>query len=642
DYDNDGFPDLLAAGSGGPALFRNRGDGRFTTGPDLPGFREFAVTAIALLDVDNDGRLDLVTTGPGRGAMRLFRNDGRGRFLPQPDAMPANLAAAGTMVVTDFDLDGDEDLVVAEAGGPVRLLRNDGGNASPYVKVQLTALRTASGKNNSFGIGAKLELRAGDLYQSRVVTGRVTHFGLGSRPGADALRIEWPNGLPQVLSPGISAEVREAEVLKGSCAFLYAWNGTRFDLVSDVMWKSALGMPMGIMGSEATYGPPGASTEYVRIPGEALRPQGTRYTLQVTEELWETAYLDQVQLLVVDHPDSVDVFVNERFVPPGPTPLRLYQAARARPPRSATDGEGRDLLPLLLARDDRYVGGLTPTRYQGITEPHDLVLDLGDLAGLDSVFLFLNGWIYPSDASINVAVAQSSAIRVSAPSLEVRDARGEWQVAIPDLGFPAGKRKTVIADLTGRFPTADHRIRIRTTMQIYWDQAFVAGSFAGPVTVTRLEPVAADLHARGFSRTFRKGGPHGPQWFDYDDVSTDSPWRPITGRFTRYGDVLPLLRAPDDMYVVLAPGDEATVHFDATMAPDLPAGWRRDFLLYSDGWIKDSDLNTATGTTVEPLPFHAMTRYPYRAGESYPAGAAHRRYLDTFQTRIVSSQNSFR
>src|SRR6185312_14384688 len=104
--------------------------------------------------------------------------------------------------------------------------------------------------------------------------------------------------------------------------------------------------------------------------------------------------------------------------------------------------------------------------------------------------------------------------------------------------------------------------------------------------------------------------------FAYDDVSTESPWRPITGSFTRFGDVLPLLEGSDDMYVIMGPGDEATLEFDATSARAIGSGWTRDFLLYTDGWIKDSDLNTAYGTTVEPLPFHAVRSYPFSSGDS--------------------------
>jgi hypothetical protein len=178
-------------------------------------------------------------------------------------------------------------------------------------------------------------------------------------------------------------------------------------------------------------------------------------------------------------------------------------------------------------------------------------------------------------------------------------------------------------------------------MQIYWDQAFVAKDVArSPIQVTTLAPISADLHYRGFSRMYRKGGRYGPYWFDYDVVSKDSPWRPIEGAFTRFGDVLPLLGSADDEYVIMGPGDEATLQFDASSATALPKGWKRDFLLYTDGWIKDSDLNTAYGTAVEPLPFHQIKSYPYAPGESYPTDAEHERYLREYDTRVVKRSST--
>jgi hypothetical protein len=133
---------------------------------------------------------------------------------------------------------------------------------------------------------------------------------------------------------------------------------------------------------------------------------------------------------------------------------------------------------------------------------------------------------------------------------------------------------------------------------------------------------------------YRRGGRYGPHWFDYDHVTTESPWRPITGAATRYGDVSPLLENADDQYVVMVPGDETTVEFDAPAESPAP-GWSRDFILYSDGWIKDSDLNTADGTTVGPLPYHAITSYPYAPGDRYPADSARQRYLREYNTRII-------
>jgi DNA-binding SARP family transcriptional activator len=649
DCNNDGALDVFLAATdrGASGIWLNKGNGTFAldrrSANALRALRGLAVQAVEFVDYENDGWLDLIVAGTpriaGQAAVYLFRNAGNCSLTNRSMLLPANVRSAGANALTlsDLDDDGDQDLLIRDRTNTLHVLRNEGGDSNMALRVELKGLRTGSGKNNNFGIGARLEMRAGEIYQARVVTGRVTHFGLGPHLKADVLRVEWPNGVPQtVFLPGSDRDVVEAELLKGSCAFVYAWDGTGFRFVTDVMWRSALGMPLGLMGMSSRFAPAAASQEYLRIPGRGLKARDGRYTLQFTEELWETAYTDEIKLLAVDHPDSVDVFVDERFVPPGPVTLRIFRVAGQRAPRSATNERGYDVLPALRAHDNQYVSNLTPLRYQGLVEPHDLILDLGENAGRAGTYLFLRGWIYPTDASINVALSQQSKLNVTPPSLEVRR-NGEWIRAIPDIGFPSGKDKTVVVDLSGKFPTADHTVRIRTNMQIYWDQAFIAGDAAdAPVRVTSLPLVAADLHYRGFSRTYRKGGRYGPHWFAYEDVSPQSPWRRIDGDFTRFGDVLSLLREPDDMYVVMGPGDEMTVQFDAATSDALPPGWTRDFLLYTDGWIKDSDLNTAFGTTVGPLPFHRIKQYPYAPGEAYPNDARHRRYLELYNTRRLS------
>jgi hypothetical protein len=660
DYDNDGFLDLFLTSLDGsdPALYHNRGDGTFARDAKSDVLRRklagVAGLDAAFFDFDNDGRLDLVVVGkpggahlgvPGaspRGQPRgvlLFRNDAQRGFEDMSAILPDSLRAGRAVAVADIDQDGDLDLIVIGWDGRPRVLRNDGGNVNQYVDVRLVALRQGSGKNNGFGVGATVELRARDLYQLRLATDRLTHFGLGRRLKADVLRVRWPNGVSQtVYYPGTEEDVLEQQQLKGSCPFLYVWDGRAFTFATDAMWNSALGMPLGIMTREGGIlsASPHASQEYVRLPGGLLRARDGRYELRLTEELWETGYLDEARLMAVDHPDSVQVYVNERFVPAGATSLRLYPVAHLRAPVAATDELGNDLLPALSAQDGVYAATLRPTRYQGVTELHDLVLDFGSLAGMDSVFLFLTGWIYPTDASINFALAQSHALQVVPLHVQVKDASGRWRTMIPDLGFPAGKNKTVIADLTGKFLSADRRIRIRTNMEIYWDRAFVARTdSASPVTLTTLRPVAADLHYRGFSRMYRKGGRYGPQWYDYADVSREPAWAPIVGAFTRYGDVLSLVDSVDDRYVIFGPGDEIALQFDSAAAPPVPPGWTRDFLIYTDAWLKDADLNTASGGTVAPLPFHAMSRYPYGANEAFPGDPEHRQFVEQYNTRKV-------
>jgi len=72
--------------------------------------------------------------------------------------------------------------------------------------------------------------------------------------------------------------------------------------------------------------------------------------------------------------------------------------------------------------------------------------------------------------------------------------------------------------------------------------------------------------------------------------------------------------------VIMGSGDELRLRFSRRGLPALKAGWKRDFLLLVDGWAKDGDANTAYSQSVEPLPFHGMSRYPYPGTERYPYG----------------------
>jgi hypothetical protein len=523
----------------------------------------------------------------------------------------------------------------------VRLLRNDGGDANNHLKVRLVGIRTGSGKNNHYGIGAKIELRAGDLYQMQLVTDANVHFGLGSHSDVDVVRIVWTNGTPQnIFTPDIGKELVEEQQLKGSCPFLYTWNGSEFVFVKDIMWRSALGMPMGIMGGEMAYAFADASQDYLRVPGDMLRASGGQYTLQVTDELWETIYFDEARLLAVDHPDSLEVYVDEKFdVPPYPE-LKIYPVVSKKVPVSAKDGFGNDVLDLVREKDDRYVATFLREDYQGITEMHELVLDPGGISASDgNLHLFLNGWIFPTDASINFALSQGENTRTVAPFLQVMNADGQWETVIPNLGFPEGKNKTVIAGLSDKYLSADRRVKICSNMEIYWDYIFFAGVPEDAVVRTTLmRPVAADHHYRGFSRMYRKGGRYGPHWFDYSEVQQGPIWYDLRGMYTRFGDVKELLQEKDDKYIIVGSGEETTISFDADRAGPLPEGWTRDFLVYTTGWVKDGDMNTATGNFVEPLPFHGMKHYPYGPGEGRRPDPDYGEYMRKYNTREITGE----
>ena len=125
--------------------------------------------------------------------------------------------------------------------------------------------------------------------------------------------------------------------------------------------------------------------------------------------------------------------------------------------------------------------------------------------------------------------------------------------------------------------------------------------------------------------------------YDYNEISYTSPWKVMTGRYTREGDVRELLLASDDMFVISRPGDELSISFAADLLPALPQGWTRTFLLYADGFSKEMDINSASPDQVGPLPFHGMSKYPYSWPERYPLTPARQKYLETYNTRVVMS-----
>lgn len=651
DYNNDGYLDLLISGNraGSYELFSNTGDGSFrkdeSFSRNLQVLKNILAEDVCFFDFDNDGHLDILISGinsqPSEKGVCLLHNDSNGSFKDLSDLLPDDLTEGGQIGIADYNEDGDLDIFLAGTEEGIRLLRNDGGNVNHRLQMRLIGVKAGSGKNNHYGIGCKIEVRSGDLYQMKVVTDPVIHFGLGQRTSADVVRILWTNGTPQnIFSPGTEQDLIEEQQLKGSCPFLYAWDGHQYTFVKDIMWHSALGMPMGIMGGTTTYGFSEASRDYMKIPGDKLQPSGGKYVLQVTEELWETIYFDRVELIAIDHPDTIEVMVNEKFSPPPYPEEKIYCISGKIIPISARDGKENDLQDLLREEDDKYIANFLRTGYQGITEMRELILDPGPLETTENLHLFLKGWIFPTDASINKAIAQSGKIKVVPPFMQVINNNGEWETVIPNLGFPAGKSKTVIADLNGKFLSEDRRVKIITNMEIYWDQAYFAYDLPlAPLKYIRLDPEAANHHYRGFSEMYRKGGRNGPHWFNYNNVTNAPCWRDLVGYYTRYGEVSGLLEEEDDMYIIANAGDETTIIFDENEIGELPEGWKRDFVIHTVGWVKDGDLNTAMGQTVEPLPFHSMSRYPYGEEESYPLDWKHRRYQKKYNTRLVDTKD---
>ena len=643
DFDKDGWMDLAFTHPAAPgvSLWKNTGRERFAK-VDLPALDIRSAAAIGVVDYDNDGWLDLaagVTRASG-GSLVLLRNEA-GRFTDQTPATALAAAEGAARVVhaADVDDDGDNDLVVAHAAG-IAVMRNDGGSANNAVRLRLDGLG-----DNRTGIGTKVEVQAGSIWQKFETTGGAGYLGqsapvilagIGASKSADVVRLLWPTGVVQDevdIAAGSLVVIEQVDRRGSSCPILFTWNGSGFEFITDAIGPAVIGH--WVAPGERNVPDP---NEYIRIGGRQLVPENGVLRVKFMEPMEEVVYLDQVRLFAVDHPQGTDVVPHEYFAATAPPPpARLFGLRDRRSPRGAWDDRGRDVLPRLEHADGRFVEGFAAAPFKGFAELHALELDLGDLPAGVPVRLIMTG-LTDYFTATSVFAAHQADVTPVVPWLEARMPDGSWTKVSGDIGFPAGLRRTMTADLTGLLPAGARRVRIWTNLKIYWDQILVDTTPDEAVPVRRSEaPLrAASLSFRGFPR--ETSGTIGADLrYVYDQVSRYGPWARHRGFYTRYGPVTPLASSIDDRFVIFGAGEEVSLEFDASALPPLSPGWTRDYVFYVHGYVKDMDFHAAHAQTVTPLPFAAMGRYPYAPGLSYPA--AHHDYLLEWNTRPVDVES---
>lgn len=677
DFNGDGYPDLVFLRDDGPPLFfKNLGGDKFVNrtreaGPD---FSKAIAVGGTVADFNHDGRFDLAlwTTN----GYEVLRNNGHARFKSFPN-LPTIKPPEGLLafrgIAADINGNSYEDLLLAGADGQLHLIANRLGHFHPEVlRLPLNsnekiaslhatwlgkpgvldlvgnarngkllawaktgppehwlAISMSGSKSNKGGVGSEVELKQGNFYDKVLITGGPAFVYTGDLAKLDVVRATWPTAIIEShlnVATDTAIRFRESERLASSCPLLYAWNGKRFVYVTDIL---GIG-PLGELAPDGTRIKP-YPREFVRLPGTLHQRNGT-YEFQMTDEMREVDYFDRLGLIVVDHPAGEKIFANEIYSTT-PSAPKLYAISNEHLPLSAVDSHGQNVLPLISKVDHRYPHDFRHLRILGMAQLHSLTLNLGSLRNARNVSLWLTGWVFWTDSNGSRAMMHNPGLPMISPYLQVRNAQGKWVTVIHDMGLPSGTERTIRVNLTGKFLSQDHHVRIVTNLCVYWDRIFFTTNDRVIQPSAQILPESANLQYRGFSVV--ASDPHHiqPDHFEYASLMKQAPWNPMQGFYTRYGNVEPLLTRADSRLVVMSTGDEMTVRFNAAGLPPLRPGWVRSFFLDATGYAKDGDPNTAYSATVAPLPFRSMSNYPPGPDDHAPESLAYREYLRKYETR---------
>ncbi len=645
DFDKDGWMDVVVthAGAPGVTLWRNIHGKRFERVP-LPIHDAIGGWGVTAIDIDNDGWLDLaVVIDTAHGPqLRVIRNLGARGFADVTKAVQLEslqLHSPRTLIAADVDHDGAADLLVGQGQGSPLVLHNVGGNKNHSLRIQLRGEA-----DNQSGIGTKVEIYSGTLWQKWEVAGATGYqgqgpaeilAGIGTSNQADVVRLLWPTGVPQdEINVAADKPVTLVELDRrgSSCPTLFSWDGSKYQFVSDVIGAAVVGH--WVSPTQRNLPDP---DEWIKIDGSQLRSYQGRFSLRFGEPMEEVNYMDQVRLIAVDHPIGTDVNADEKFLSEPPFASgKILLSSFAHPLAGAWDDQGHDVRALLLTTDHRYVGGFTPLRFDGFANQHQLTLDLGAWSPKAPLYLLLHGYVNYFSANSMYAAWQAG-LRPIPPYVEAQLPNGSWQRVIDDMGFPAGLPRTIVVNLTDKLPLGTRRIRIVTNLQIYWDQILVdneAGS-SHQMHTTEVPLDTAQLAFRGYPEQIEGNSP-GDLTYNYNHISQTGPFVRLRGQYTRYGDVTPLLRRVDDRFVIFGSGEDMDLEFRADILPQLPLGWKRDYFFYANGYVKDMDFYEASPFTVSELPFHTMHNYPYPDTEQSSPHLQHMKYQIDCNSRFES------
>lgn len=688
DLDGDLDADLVFLRDAAPHLvLLNDRQWQYQPAPGMEAFTTGNWQAAATADLDADGQVEIYSLAAS-GELAAWQPQMGGQWQALPLHRPA-VEGEADLLPMDFDGDGRVELAVIapgafevvaiDASGSATTLaseRHEGGRAIPVLRsledgYSLLAVAATpdgavvnawdpgpgrygfatlllSGKHdeaetmrsNASGIGTQLRVRIGsqwsllDTYKHASLPGQSLQplaIGLAGRPAADFVALHWSDGVYQTeldLPGGSLTRVGELQRQLGSCPVLFAWNGERFEFVTDLLGVAA----QGFLVEPGVYLPPRPWERTTFAPGRLAGRDG-RLQFKLTEPMEENTYLDTMWLDRYDLPDGWEIVVDERLGTAAPevTGDTLFFRQAVSPAR-AHDASGSDVLADIARHDNKAMPvGVIDRRFIGLLkEPNSLTLEFDEPIDAmadnpDAVpVLVAESWVELPYSQTHFAAWQAGRAFRSV-SLEARVADGNWQSVYPEFGIPGGMPRVMSLPLRD-LPAGTVALRLSWNREIYWDRLRLAFAEAPPADMRheRRQPQLARVAKTGFSTrtTHEQRRPE----YNYDNRKPFRDTLYATGFYTRLGTATELVENLDNALAIIGPGEEVHVEFELGEPPG--AGLRRWYVLETRGWAKDKDLYTRLGNTVGPLP-----RSDINADEARRE-ALHRQY----NTRFLSGR----
>lgn len=200
DIENDGDLDIYSTNIIQGVLYVNNGSGVFHDRANARGVQTFPGVGwgTAFVDLDHDLDQDLVFVSQNSPGF-LFENNGLGFFTNSTAGSDLQLDGHG-LIPFDYDLDGDIDLLTLDVVGTPRLFENQ----TPVLADRHWLIVRPHGVlSNRDGVGARVEVTVGDVTMTRVILAGYSffsgppmeaHFGLGSSPVADTIKVTFTSG----------------------------------------------------------------------------------------------------------------------------------------------------------------------------------------------------------------------------------------------------------------------------------------------------------------------------------------------------------------------------------------------------------------------------------------------------------------